>query len=70
MQANLDRYVAASEKRAALKSRVIVGEWPFRMVTIGNTPPILNFSPDRARGCVNTMRGSRLSFEKFEWRTL
>jgi len=58
-------YVAASKKRAA-KSRVIVGEWPFRMVTIENTPPILSVGTGRAKGCVNNVRLS--TFIREIWR--
>jgi len=58
-------YVAASKKRAA-KSRVIVGEWPFRMVTIENTPPILSVGTGRAKGCVNNVR--RSTFIREIWR--
>jgi len=59
-------YVAASKKRAVAKSRVIVGEWPFRMVTIENTPPILSVGAGRAKGCVNNARLS--TFIREIWR--
>lgn len=59
-------YVAVSKKRAAAKSRVIVGEWPFRMVTIENTPPILSVGAGRAKGCVNNVRLS--TFIREIWR--
>lgn len=59
-------YMAASKKRAAVKSRVIVGEWLFRMVTIENTPPILSAGAERAKGCVNNVRLS--TFIREIWR--
>jgi len=55
-------YVAASKKRAVAKSRVIVGEWPFRMVTIENT----SIGAGRAKGCVNNARLS--TFIREIWR--
>lgn len=58
--------MAASKKRTAAKSRVIVGEWPFRMVTIENTPPILSAGAGRAKGCVNNARLS--TFIREIWR--
>lgn len=60
-------YVAASKKkRAVVKSRVIVDEWPFRTVTIENTPPILSAGAGRAKGCVNNVRLS--TFIREIWR--
>lgn len=68
MQANLDhaRLHGGIEKRAAVKSRVIVGEWLLRMVTIENTPPILSAGAGRAKGCVNNVRLS--TFIREIWR--
>lgn len=54
------------KKKVAAKSRVIVGEWSFRMVTIENTPPILSAGAGRAKGCVNNARLS--TFIREIWR--